>query len=393
MSNPIFKIVAAPDYACMAPGATVSYYAKVIDRDERAVSQRTKFEWFCLNDPSDVEASIPAVVRGPQGPQWLEAQWDVFGHHTIVLNVTHPDGSKDIYRRPQWIDNLSNILDREFDPKSNDSNPSPQQVLDYREHYYWALLAIAEKTPPKRAQKEAHERSLEAQKAYIQHLKYNLQGLTHKLGYAVDGLHIEAESSKRTSLLLWLVNTTGPNRQPHWTLLDWTNPNNRDTTGVYKGRGESHQEAIEAVLSEWDSGNRYPEGAVQYQVTIPEHSIDLKGTFETDGRSFLDDVSSWLEWAALGGAVVAGVATAIAPVPGSRIASAAIWSVIFASTSAASINIAQRYDDGFSNWREDTFDVLSIVGNLLVAGGVWRLGARLCLAYICKQERAAFVSA
>jgi len=68
----------------------------------------------------------------------------------------------------------------------------------------------------------------------------------------------------------------------------------------------------------------------------------------------------------------------LAPVPGSQLASAAIWTSIFSSTAAAVINIGMRVDEGFSSFRANAFDVLTIVGNLFGVGGiVWSRGANV----------------
>ena len=244
------------------------------------------------------------------------------------------------------------------------------------ERYLDTLRKVAEQKPPPEDKKEEYEDRLEKREAYLKHLKFMLDGLDGKEAYVVRGMHLDAKRSMRTPLNLWLVNLTADKRDHHWVLVDWTNPSHESTSGKYEAEEDSSEEAIEALLEAWDKDNSYPPGRIAYQFSVPERDLFFDDRFDTDGASFWDEVSAWLDYLALGAAVVAGVVTLIAPVPGSRVISAGIWASIFASTTAATINIAQRYAQGRSNWKDDAFDGLSIVGNLFAAAGVaWKVGA------------------
>ena len=378
MSNPQFKIVSYPDFQCISPGAMVSYHAELVDPESGPVPEGTTFRWVCFNDPTTLRKYGSHIFNGPKTQNWETARWVVAGRHTIALYVTHPDGTKDVYERRQWVDSASHILGREFDPSSNDGEPGPFQVLRHREMTLKVLLDIARVKPPPEEKREAHEKQVEEYESYIGHLSTHLEGLEGKESLAVDAMHMAERSSQRTRLLVYLVNTTGDDGVPSWTLVDWTNPMYKFTTGRYEGSGETHEEAIRNLLDDWKTKNRYPIGVLSYEFKVPNHGVSLSGEMETDGKSFLDAVSSWLDYVALGGAVVAGVATLVLPVPGSRVVSAAIWASIFTSTTAATINIAQRHSEGFGNWKEDAFDGLSIVGNLFAGAGMaWKAGARV----------------
>ena len=381
MSNLKFKIVSYPDFKCIAPKAMVSYHAEPVDPVDGTIPEGTSFKWICFNDPTTLRKHGSHIFKGPKTQHWKVARWGVAGRHTIALFVSHPDGTQDIYERKQWVDSASNILGREFDPKSNDGLPGPFQVLRHREMAHKVLLDIAKVMPPPEEKREAHEKQVEDNESYIGHLKTNLEGLEAKESLAVDAMHMDRRGSGRTRLMLYLVNTTEDDGEPSWTLLDWTNPMYKYTTGVYEGSGDTHEQAMEAVLKKWGDQNRYPDGIIKYEFKVPNYGVSLSGEFDSDGKSFWDEVSSWFDYVALGGAVLAGVATLVLPVPGSRVVSAAIWASIFTSTTAATINISQRHSEGFGNWKDDTFDGLSIVGNLFAGAGLaWKAGASVSSA-------------
>lgn len=373
MSNPKFEIVSIPDFKCVAPRAVVTYQSKLTSGK---IATGTRFQWYCYNDPATHSERFE-IVRGPSARDWKETVWGFPGRHTIQLEVTHPDGSKAIYKHNQWVDEATNILNNEFNPKANDNEPGPFAVLEYKTKEYQITLDIAKAKPPTGKLKEKHEKEIEQLKSYTGHLKHNLKGLHGFWGIAVDALYFNIKSSGRLRLRLWLVNKTLKGKQPTWVLVDWTNPLNRSTTGVYKGSGDTHQEAVEKVISDWNRRNRYPGGGIiKYELKSKTHKVNVTGEFETDGKSSSDEVSTWLDRVALGAGVVALVVTLVAPVPGSRLVSAAIWTSIVASTTSAAINISARNDEGFSNWKDDVFDILTIAGNLFAGAGMyWKVGA------------------
>ena len=89
-----------------------------------------------------------------------------------------------------------------------------------------------------------------------------------------------------------------------------------------------------------------------------------------DGESRLDTIINCTRNIALG----AAADLLFAPIPGSRVASAAIWSSNVTSTAANSVAIYQRWDKGFSNLKDDGLDVLGIVGNVFAAGWLRHAG-------------------
>ncbi|MEJ2064959.1 MAG: hypothetical protein P8X74_17055, partial [Reinekea sp.] len=382
VTNPIFKITSFPSMEAVAPGARMSFLSELQD-ENASIPEGTYFRWECWNDPATTPFYRASTVHGPRTRHWKSATWEFTGLHIVVLHVTFPDGKKHKYKYRQRVDKASNILRKEFKPEANDFDPTPIQSLDQTKRYLAALKAVAKAQPPVTAEQiKKHEATVSNLEAYILHLGDHLQGLEHKEAYAVDAMHLDVERSTRTPLKLWLINNSEEDERPTWRLIDWTNPAHQSTTGAYEASGHTDQQAIENLLEQWDDNNRYPEGRIRYQFKLPaKYAINEEGGFDTDGKSNWDEVSQWLDYTALGAAVVAGVVTLVAPVPGSRVVSAAIWASIVTSTGAATINITQRHSEGFGNWKDDAFDGLSIVGNLFAgAGTYWKVGATVTSA-------------
>ena len=175
--------------------------------------------------------------------------------------------------------------------------------------------------------------------------------------------------------------------QPIWHLIDWTNPVQRSTTGTYLGTGSNDAEAIRHALDVWagkafGAGNRYPRGVVLFDVEASQYGPHVVEQFDSDGGNAVDSVAKFFEYVGFGTAILAGVITLLAPEPtgASKVVSGLIWTSILSSTAGAVINIGQRHAEGFGNWRDDAFDVLTIVGNAFGAGGmVWRRGAQMTI--------------
>lgn len=195
-------------------------------------------------------------------------------------------------------------------------------------------------------------------------------------------------------------------------LIDWTNLLVQGLCGVRKGKTKNGKisYAIFDAINTWRKNNRYLPGKVSGKARIPfdcvlddtfsvmsnvpEHDVpreewdqdqleqakreDINILRESDGAAVVDP---WLEfgfyttgktnadeWSDffVGVAFTASVITFF--IPGGQVASVLIWTSIAASTASAIINIADRYQEGFSNWKEDGFDALTLVGNILSAG-------------------------
>lgn len=370
------RIESFPNFATLPVGADVSFKAHI--EDPEAIPEGTVFRWTCVNDPTTLPWHKPARVIGPWGMEWKGAEWVIPGRHTVVFSAHFEDGTRQRVAVQKRVDHAASILRQTFDASANDLEPTPSQQLEHTKTYLETLQRVAAAKPPVNEQQQnGHDARVNQLQSYIHHLEERMSGLHSREGWAVDALHIDENTGTQTQLRLWLVNLSDPESdEKRWRLVDWTNPMYRHTTGSYEKDGDTHQETIEDLVSSWDWNNRYPQGHIQYEFKVDKYGVDVSGDFESDGGSFWDEVSTWLDFAALGAAVVAGVVTLVAPVPGSRVASAAIWTSIFTSSGAAVINIAQRHEEGFGNWKDDAFDGLSIVGNVFAAGGMaWKVGA------------------
>lgn len=399
MGNFNVVIESFPEADILPVGTDVRFQAH-IDHPEN-IPQGAQFQWSCENDLSTLPAGRSTVVHGPSGLAWSQAEWAYPGDHTIIFTIRSPNGQVRRIAKRQTVAYAKLIAQRELNVNANDSDPTPSQQLIRTEKYLETLKQVAAERPPgNSAQQRAYDDRVEYLESYTEHLRNHLSELGCREGFPVDAIHVDKNSGQRTQLKLWLVNVTDLERKDEdwipwndgdktWKLIDWTNPAHRSTTGVYEGSGDSHEQAVRDVFNTWDSDNRYPEGYIEYSLTTPDkYGINLSGGFESDGQSFWDEVSAWLDYVALGAAVVAGVATMV--VPGSQAISVAIWVSIFASTGAATTNIVSRHQEGFGNWRDDAFDGLSIVGNIF-GGAAWKLGATISSSALLSAQRTVLI--
>ena len=186
-----------------------------------------------------------------------------------------------------------------------------------------------------------------------------------------------AHSARRYPLKVCLVrlHAAGAARK-HYRLIDWSAPTQARYASRSEGSGESTAEAIHAAVAAWrDDHCRYPDGEITWAVHPPGLDAPLQGHFPTDAGTFWDHLGHALAEAGLAAGLLG---LALAPVPGSRVAAAALWAGATASSAAAAlINLAQDAEDGFSDLRRVGFDVLNLATCAL--GGAWALGARITL--------------
>jgi len=370
-----FRLVAEPALETVTVGAVMRYR---IERNWDVIGGGPPLiQWYYYNDNTapNPDGSIPCRRRAI-GWVWEGHRWDEVGRYTIVAIVNERIGGKvytNYYRYKQHVEDIEVALFRDLRRARQDGLPNPLTALNVTRRYAQTLkdVAAAKGVPP--SKQADHDKTVKYYEDYRRKLFDLLSENWYGEAHPVAAVHIEKASQRRSKLNVFLTKDRSAAR-PTWTLVDWTNPMVRERTGVYTASGETDEAAIRAVLDKWDGGNRYYDGLLMCQVPAGVCGKPIFKQFETDGASTWDSVASFFEWVALGTAVVAGIVTLVAPVPGSQVVSAMIWTSIFSSTAAAVINIGQRHEEGFGNWKDDAFDGLTIVGNLFAGAGTWAKG-------------------
>ncbi len=383
------RVFAAPELRAVTPGALVTYACNhKVNWAIHAEGAGWEYEWYCLNDRASAEEfGIPQVVLGPKKFIWEKAKWKMFGDHTVVCRVQyrHASGEKErpyYYEYPQAVEPVEAILTPQLRVLKDEELPNPHSALSAVSRYIQLLEeaeAYAKKQgfpPLSSAQRAEHRERMEQLTTYRDKLNERLaEEYQCRIHYPFKSIHLETTTQKQTMLRVCLRQINQNANEETWQVVDWTHPAVRYLTGVYSGTGTTATEAIRKAINTWDSGfngNRYPAGVVLYKVPVNLCGELIEGKFETTGSNFLDDVSSFFTYV---GAAAGILALVLAPIPGSRVAAAALYVAVFASTTAAVINIGQRYAEGFSNWKDDGFDALTIVGNCF--GMAWLRGATL----------------
>lgn len=374
-----YRITASPRFRTVTPGAKITYYCQqTYSTYDSPDSPKDTCKWFCYNDRATVKKhNITSIFKGPDKFTWKDAKWTHPGHHTIKCLVTFTDNVKCYYELPQWVDTEAAVL-AAFFKKSGERKPDPFKEYTIVKKYITVLKKAAKKFKfTSTSQKDKHDEKIKQLTQYRDKLGTFLSGMWGKEYYIFTAAHLEIEKQKKSALRVILVRMGKSGGKEHWRIFDWTNPTHKSLTGLYDGKGNTRELGIKNAISDWDEDNEYWPGRMMYEIPKKACGKALKSGFKTDGASFWGSVSNFFTYIAIGAAVVAGVVTLIAPVPGSRVVSGAIWTSLFSSTAAAAINIGQRRARGFGSWKDDAFDGLTIVGN--VFGGVWLRCARISL--------------
>lgn len=377
--NP-YGLIITPRLRSVADGAVMEFEITggQLYMDRSGNHRYSSIRWFYQNDRDRSWFGDSQVIRQPTDP-WrnkvtIEFDGLIEGCWTVTARVVDGNGNVFFCSHEVWLQDAWTVLGSELAAAQNEGLPDLHATMILTVRYQRAVELVAAQKPPTPKQKPEHD-------AFMDQLSKNAQKLADLHteivacpAYKVNCVHIEKASQTKSRLRVTLARL--PGRTNTWKLIDWTNPLDRVRTGVYERSGDSDSLAILALYEAWDSGNRYPDGKI-LRISPPQFfdKDQNYGEMETDGSSYWDSVASFFEWIALGAAVVAGVVTLIAPVPGSQVISAMIWTSIFTSSAAAVINIAQRREEGFSDWRADGLDGLTIVGNIFGGAGMWVRGA------------------
>lgn len=125
---------------------------------------------------------------------------------------------------------------------------------------------------------------------------------------------------------------------------------------------------VAAALDDFEGGNSYPVG--QIEIEVPANTMGIataRRTLKTKGRSNWADWSSKLGWTSLGLGIV-GIGLMVAPIPGSRIAAAAIFTSALAGGAASGLSIYDQLQNTEVSARTIAIDVLGVASSILGAG-------------------------
>jgi Bacterial toxin 3 len=365
-----YRIVATPSLRVVSPGAKVTYRLERKNPKAKPVDQLTCW-WWCLNDPASISWYEPKRVGGPLGPAvWRDAEWEFPGRHRIVCHVDDGDTKIDV-GYDQEVATLPAVL--AMGPALPLESRDPEAALDGVSRKIELVNAVAKDQGVSEALRDRHEDQLAELEQYRDKLADCLSKTRGARRYPVRAQHFSVEAQRWLTLDVFAAEAGGK-----WWIVDWTNPAVRGLTGQYDGSGESPKAALDDAIESWDSGNRYPDGMMRYEIANIPGVPTIRSEFDTNGSSFWDSIASFFTWVGIGAAATAAAIMFLSPVPGPQAVSVAIWASIFSSTAAATINIGQRAAEGFSSWRANAFDVLTIVANMFgVAGVLWARGAAI----------------
>jgi hypothetical protein len=382
-----FTIKASPPLRQITPEAMMCY--TLVCQQENIVIDEISAQWQCMNDPDEDTWYRAELVKGPRGLEWRNAKWSFTGHHLIVCRVSHQGKTID-YEYLQHVVPIEEILGES--PIMPEEDIDPEAVLVATRKYLKMLETIEKDFPPPEDKKQSYEKHKKEKTEYLEKLAEKLESTEGIERFLIHAEYYSRTNSSRQRLLVFASKIS----EKHWVIVDWTNPAQRSMTGEYHGYGSNDQEALEDAFKQWDRYDRYPDGGIVYKFVNPYDGQLFTGQIDTDDENLADTIYQFLDGIAVGSAIVVGVATLVTPIPGSRVISAAIWSSILSSTAATTINIVHRYNDGFSNLKDEVFDSLTIVGNLFGAGVAaktlrWSKGATVLTKTSTKIVKASLI--
>jgi len=381
-----YKIIAVPPLRSITPDTELKFHIERSINDPKfPVAEDLQVRWYRLNYADDTEKEMRAqLLHGGYCYTPVKFKGNNPGHHRVLAEINYKNQRKAVLEFPQEVVSLDHVLEGgPIRPLTKEDLQDPEVILRTSKNELQVLGILEQKQSQMPAnKKEEYKEYKEKRQAFIKKLEERLKSTQGRRRFPVKAQYYQSTSAQWSNLQVFVspLNDTGTK----WCLVDCTQPDNQSGTSESIGEGRNPQEALINAFKAWDHDNRYPEGVIHYEFDHPSNNISLKSGFKTDGETDGDTIANVLSWIGLGAAVVAGVVTLVAPIPGSRVASAAIWSSIFTSSAASAIKIGQRYDEGFSNGKDDGLDALTIIGNVFTAGTAgralnWARGANVAI--------------
>lgn len=198
-------------------------------------------------------------------------------------------------------------------------------------------------------------------------------------------------------------------------VIDWTDAQDAAYSGNYRGAGDDAANALASALLQWARASKYPDGELRFELppTLAEllgaaaragrlderklrrlretlaldldaqkPGLSLEGRFPTAAPTDPDALAVVLDRIALASAVVAIALVFAAPVPGSRVVAALLWTSAVTGAGASTVRLATRHARSISDPMATAIDVLGIVSSVLMlpsATAMWRQGAKVAI--------------
>jgi hypothetical protein len=379
-----YKIVTEPSLKYVMQNKKMSFFLKKVNPEAEDV-ERLWVRWDCVNHTNE-DKKKQNSVKGPNGSEWLNATWSLRGVHTVVCTVKKTLGD----RNPKTYHYVQHVISQDeclsYDSGTFEETENPFNVLHNLKKQIELIRALEANSQLNEDENSKYQERIKNIETYAKKLEYLLEKIpnSHKENFKIiTARHYSNEYPDTNSILLQVCYFYTNNKV---YLLDWTSPTQQGWCGVFEGKGETEQAAVLDALETWESNNRYPNGILKCRylcashptLEIPkfdgegllsweinDHHYSEEYQFTTDGSTWLDSISNALSWVAIGASIIAGAILFF--VPGGQVATAALWAMAasaVAGTAASVINIAQRYNTGFNNWKDDGIDSLTIAASL-----------------------------
>lgn len=379
-----YKIVTEPSLKYVIQNKKMSFFLKKVNPEAEDV-ERLWVRWDCVNHTNE-DKKQQNSVKGPNGSEWLNATWSLRGVHTVICTVkkTLGDPNPKTYHYVQHVISQDECLS--YDSGTFEETENPFNVLHNLKKQIELIRDLEAHSQLNEDENSKYQERITNMETYAKKLEYLLEKIpnSHKENFKIiTARHYSNEYPDTNSILLQVCYFYTNNKV---YLLDWTSPTQQGWCGVFEGKGETEQAAVLDALATWESNNRYPNGILKCRYLCASHptleipKFDGEGLlsweindryyseehqFTTDGATWLDSISNALSWVAIGASIIAGAILFF--VPGGQAATVALWTMAasaVAGTAASVINIAQRYNTGFNNWKHDGIDSLTIVASL-----------------------------
>ena len=359
---------------------------------------------------------VRCFIEPPPYPKWGTAI-QVATHRQLVLT---PEEDAEVFAA-DWT------LHRAFGglPEVDQAVIHPEQAA----MRIFRLLEVAEQIqrahPMRdRSARKAYDASTLRQKTLASRLYALALGLgtAEHRRYAINALHANAVDNVALQIFVSIGREprvsrhdeqVGDHPRASVELVDWTDASGTAYSGTYRGTGDGVANALAGALLQWQRRCGYPEGDVRFELPPPvaevlgaaaragrldankqrlllerlalplhahESGLPLEGFFRAPPGPI--DLAAVLDGVAIAAAVLAIAVTLAAPVPGSRVVSALLWTSAIAGGAASTVRIAARYEHDISDPTATAIDILGLASSVLMvptAAAVWRRGAQIAV--------------